>query len=181
MIPVIGGKIMTGVAEDISVVRCQCGSVELAVAGAPILSTICHCTSCKEAGHLLQALSGALPVLDASNGTAFTLFRKDRVRPIRGSNLLSEHRLKPESATRRVVATCCNTAMFLDFTKGHWLSVYGGRIVASQAATVTPPPIESGLALFWRLMIAWVAMRFRTPKIDYVAAKLNLDPSLSAL
>jgi hypothetical protein len=37
---------------------------------------------------------------------------------------VEEHRLKPDSPTRRVVATCCNSAMFLDVTKGHWLSMY---------------------------------------------------------
>jgi hypothetical protein len=25
-------------------------------------------------------------------------------------------------------ARCCNTAMFLDFTRGHWLTVYRGRL-----------------------------------------------------
>ena len=44
-----------------------------------------------------------------------------------GAEYLEEWRLKPNSPTRRVVATCCNSAMFLDFTKGHWLSMYRNR------------------------------------------------------
>ena len=42
-----------------------------------------------------------------------------------GAGYLEEHRLKPDSPTRRVIATCCNSGMFLDFTKGHWLTMYG--------------------------------------------------------
>ena len=34
------------------------------------------------------------------------------------------HLLRDESSTRRVVASCCASPMFLDFKKGHWLSVY---------------------------------------------------------
>jgi len=45
-----------------------------------------------------------------------------------GGERLEAHRLKPESPTRRMVAACCNSAMFLDFTKGHWLTVYRARL-----------------------------------------------------
>ena len=40
---------------------------------------------------------------------------------------MRDYRIKNESPTRRVVATCCNSAMFLDFQKGHWYSVYRAR------------------------------------------------------
>jgi hypothetical protein len=181
MILIRGGDTLSKAAEAISIGRCQCGKVELAATGAPILFTICHCSSCKEAGHLLQALPGAAAVLDASDGTPVTLFRKDRVRPVRGADLLAEHRLKPDSPTRRVVATCCNTTMFLDFTKGHWLSVYSGRIVVAEAASVAPPRVDGRFGFFGRLIIAWAAMGFRTPKIDYVGTKLDLGRTQAAL
>ena len=45
-----------------------------------------------------------------------------------GGELLEERRLKPDSPTRRMYARCCKTAMFVDFTKGHWLTVYRGRL-----------------------------------------------------
>ncbi len=61
---------------------------------------------------------------------------KDRVRCTAGQDHLEEHRIKPESPTRRVLATCCNSAMFLDFTKGHWLSIFRNRF--AQGA----PPLE---------------------------------------
>jgi hypothetical protein len=44
-----------------------------------------------------------------------------------GHRNLEEHRLKPDSPTRRVIAMCCHSAMFLDFTKGQWLSMFRNR------------------------------------------------------
>jgi hypothetical protein len=41
--------------------------------------------------------------------------------------LMQGHKIRVESATTRVVAACCNSAMFLDFEKGHWFSVYRAR------------------------------------------------------
>lgn len=45
----------------------------------------------------------------------------------KGGEHLHDYKIKEESPTRRVVAACCNSAMFLDFQKGHWFSVYGAR------------------------------------------------------
>ncbi len=50
-------------------------------------------------------------------GTGFVLVRSDRVRCVKGGDKLQEHRLKPDSPTRRVLATCCNSPMFLEFSK----------------------------------------------------------------
>src|SRR3546814_8177686 len=58
--------------------------------------------------------------------------RKDRIEWLSGSDRLGEHRLTPESPTRRFVARCCNAPIALEFTKGHWLSVYSDRIAAEQ-------------------------------------------------
>jgi hypothetical protein len=52
------------------------------------------------------------------------LYRKDRVEYSKGSRLLRGLKLRDESSTRRVVASCCDSPVFLDFEKGHWLSVY---------------------------------------------------------
>jgi len=65
--------------------------------------------------------------LDPDGGSAYLLYRKDRIHCSRGAERLRDYRIKSESPTRRVVATCCNSAMFLDFQKGHWLSVYRAR------------------------------------------------------
>jgi hypothetical protein len=58
-----------------------------------------------------------------------------KVRCVRGGEWMEARRLKPESPTRRMVATCCNSVMFLDFTKGHWLTLYRDRLPAL-------PPLE---------------------------------------
>jgi hypothetical protein len=115
---------------------CRCGKVKFEAVGAPILTGACYCASCQEAGRRLEQLASAPPVLDPDGGTGVTLFRKDRVQCVRGREYLEEHRLKPKSPTRRVVATCCNSAMLLDFTKGHWLSIYRNRFPAGA------PPLE---------------------------------------
>ena len=99
-----------------------------------------------------------------------------------GQEYLEEHRLKADSPTRRVIATCCNSGMFLDFTKGHWLTMYRNRFPAGA------PPLEmrfmtrerrDGVVLaddlpnydgqsgkfMLRLIAAWIAMGLRRPEI----------------
>lgn len=110
-----------------TIVQCTCGSVEIDVAGEPILGAACYCDDCQEGARQLEALQEASPLMGADGGTEMLLFRKDRVQCSKGSDLLRDYRIKDDSPTRRVVATCCNTAMFLDFQKGHWCSVYRGR------------------------------------------------------
>jgi hypothetical protein len=99
-----------------------------------------------------------------------------------GHQYLEEHRLKPDSPTRRIIAKCCNSAVFLDFTKGHWLSMFRNRFL-----TGAPPlemrvwtkerPVGVELAddlpncsgpsgkLMLKLIAAWIVMGFRSPKI----------------
>src|SRR5260221_3493984 len=161
---------------------CQCGNVRFAAGGPPILTGACYCKSCQEAGRRLEQLASAPPVLDPDSGTALILYRKDRVQCASGQEYLEEHRLKPDSPTRRVVAACCNSAMFLDFTKGHWLSMYRNRF-----PTGTPPlemrlmtkerrvgveladdlPNYSGHSgkFMLKLIAAWIAMGLRRPEI----------------
>ena len=108
--------------------RCRCGKVELQIVGTPILRGICYCASCQEAGLRYRAVPGVDSLLAEDGGTDYVLYRKDRVRCVQGGDLFEERRLKPGSPTRRMYARCCNTAMFLDFTKGHWLTVYRVRL-----------------------------------------------------
>lgn len=170
---------------------CTCRQVALEVQGAPIISAECLCTDCQNAGAFLQSLPGAPLTLDKKGATRFVLYRKDRVRCEQGRNLLREHRLSADSKTRRVVAICCNTPMFLDFTSGHWLSIYGGlwpaaSLPALEIRTMTrsrregvvlpddvPNPGTYTLSFFAKLFRAWVAMRFRAPKVDFVNGDLN--------
>jgi hypothetical protein len=164
---------------------CRCGRVELRIVGAPILRGICYCASCQEAGRRYQAAPGVDSVLAEDGGTDYVLYRKDRVRCVRGGDLLEERRLKPDSPTRRMFARCCNTAMFLDFTKGHWLTVYRDRLpdnippATMRMMTAERPDgviLPGDMANYSRhsgkfmlkLLGAWMAMGFRRPAVDGV-------------
>lgn len=168
---------------QIALLACACGQVQLETQGAPIISTECHCGSCRAAGARLEVAAAASSVLEANGGTRFVLYRKDKIRFLKGAELLREFRLTPQSPTRRVIAGCCDTPVFLEFENGHWLSLYSGLW---PQGTLPPPDlrtmtsdlpngaalasdIPSGkrqTALFYaKLLRAWVAMGFKSPKI----------------
>ncbi len=163
---------------------CRCGKVELEASGEPILAASCYCVDCQEAGRRFEELASAPAALNPEGGTDYVLYRKDRLRCAKGQQFLREHRLKPESPTRRVIATCCNSAMFLDFIKGHWLTIYRDRLPAGA------PPLQMRLmtaqrragvelgddlpnhaghsgAFAWKLVTAWIAMGLRRPEIAW--------------
>ena len=176
---------------DERMATCRCGSAALRLRGRPIATVACYCTSCQAAGRHLAALPGGVPVLDGDGGTAFVLSRKDRVDAVEGSDRLREYRLKPGSPTRRVVAACCNSPMFLEFQNGHWLSVYRDRLPVEDRLPIEMRTMiidrRPGVAFhdsipsyrkhsgrfMWRLLAAWAAMGFRAPKIDYVKGALD--------
>ncbi len=177
--------------DQTKTLTCTSGQVALAVQGRPIVSAECLCSDCQKAGAFLQSLSGARPVLDQKGATRFVLYRKDRVRCERGQDRLREHRLSKDSKTRRVVAICCNTPMFLEFTNGHWLSIYGGLWPAASLPALeirtmardrpagvdlpndVPNPNTHTFSFYGKLFRAWAAMRFRAPTIDYVSGALD--------
>ncbi len=163
---------------------CQCGRVATTITGKPILHAICYCTSCRTAGLAFAQAPNAPSVVGADGGTDLVLYRKDRVGRFTGGELLREHRLTPTSPTRRVVATCCNTPMFLEFTKGHWLSLYAGRLsgtlplldmrimtadrLDNTALPDDAPSYPSRSAGFMvKLLAAWAGMKFRAPKVAW--------------
>ncbi len=164
-------------------IGCLCGHVQLEVECAPIVSAECCCNSCRESGARLQTLPDAPLVLDTKGATRFIIYRKDRVHLYKGADLLKEFRLTPKAKTRRVVATCCNTPVFLEFKGGHWLSLYGGlwpqetlpplemRTMTADLpdASVLPDDVPNTkrqtLPFFAKLMGAWIAMGFRSPKM----------------
>ncbi len=181
--------------EETTPAACACGKVVLEAAGRPIMATACHCTSCRTAGRRFERGLHAPQVIETDGGTEFVLQRKDRVRCLSGSELLVEHRLTPASKTRRVVARCCGSPMFLEFESGHWLSIYRRRF-----APDARPPVElrtmtrdcePGTVLddavpsyrthsgkfMWKLLAAWAAMGFRSPKLDYVRGGAEIHGS----
>jgi hypothetical protein len=161
---------------------CRCGKVEIALEAAPVLVAGCYCTSCQRAGQAFEAMASAPPVLDADGGTPYVICRKDRVRFVRGREKLQAYLLKPGAPTRRVMAVCCNSAMFADFTPGHWLSLYRKRfgagappvemrvMTAERRADVVlgnEVPNHAGRSghFMWKLIAAWAAMSFRKPDL----------------
>ena len=153
--------------------RCRCGKVVLEMGTRPILATSCHCSDCQQAGRVLATLPRAEPILDDSGGIPYVLFRKDSVRCTGGREHLREHRLKPGSATRRVVAVCCNSFMFLDFAKGHWLSVCRDRIADARSIEQVPVQNRQSAMFVLRLIAAWIRMGFHSPKIEFVEGRLD--------
>jgi hypothetical protein len=116
------------------VIRCSCGQVEFEAKGKPILTSVCYCDDCRLASRQLESLPGAPRLLGEDGGTSYILYREDRVEFVRGKELLQDHRLEGEAFTRRVVASCCSSAMYLEYEKGHWFSFYRDRFVGP-----TPP------------------------------------------
>ncbi len=117
--------------------RCSCGRVELETAGTPITCVACYCDDCQAGARQIEALANAPPVRDSDGGTAYLLYRKDRFRCSRGGELLQAFKIKDTSTTNRIVATCCNSGMFLHFDGGpHWVSVYRSRFLGKA------PPLQ---------------------------------------
>lgn len=120
---------MSGPPKNDTTASCSCGSVELEAIGAPITSVACYCDDCQEGSRQIEALPNACPVQGPDGGTTYLLYRKDRVKCSRGAQFLQGYKIRGTSATNRVVATCCNSAMFLNFDSGrHWVSVYRVRL-----------------------------------------------------
>ena len=116
---------------------CECRRVELMLVGNPIVTSICYCDDCQAGARQLAALPGAPLLAGDDGGTAYVVFPKDRVQCVTGKSLLKSYKLKDKSVTNRVVATCCNAPVFMNFDKGrHWVPIYRMRMLGS------PPPIQ---------------------------------------
>ncbi len=168
---------MSKQAKAFETIQCACGSVTFEATGQPINSVVCYCDDCQEAARRIEALPGAPPLQGADGGTACILYRKDRVRCRSGEELLQFVRRSEKSPTSRAVAGCCNTAMYLDFEKGHWLLLYRARFQGDvppllmriqtkyKPATVDLSPDVSSYSSFpfaflTKLLAARVAMLF---------------------
>ena len=118
--------------------RCLCGAVALAATGRPIVASVCYCDDCQAAAKQIAALGGSSPpAAEPDGGTEYLLFREDRFECTEGYEHLTAIRLKDASATRRMVASCCNSAMYMAFDdKRHWVSAYRSRFEGDV------PPLE---------------------------------------
>ena len=167
-------------------ISCQCGGVRFEAVGAPMMSVICHCTSCRTAGRAFDAVSPVAPIVDVGGGTAVVLWRKDRLKCVSGSDKLEPHRHSPMAPSRRMVASRCRTPIFGDFTKGFWVSVYRDRapdapkpnmrVMLSDLEPGAKVP-DDGLPRFrnrpgsflLKLLTTWASMGFRSANIYGVA------------
>jgi hypothetical protein len=177
---------------DSRTLACRCGTVRLAVRGAPILAAECHCDSCRAAAaRLAAALPGAPEVRAENGGVPYVLYRKDRLAFPAGTGRLQEFRLTPASRTRRIVAACCGTPLFTEFEGGHWLSLFsslwpkdvrpppeirtmtGDRPTGTVLDDSVPNARRHTASFMLKLLAAWVAMGFRVPKIAVPGGSLE--------
>ena len=166
------------------IIGCQCGKTHFEVEGEPILVSECLCNSCRAAAARLSRLPGARPMLTAYQATPSAEYRKDRIKVVSGAENLKEFRLTADAGSRRIVATCCNTPVFLEMKGAHGLSL---DLHLWPAQTRPRPQLRtmvgdledaSGLprdilnlkthhlAFYAKLLKAWIAMGFRNPRID---------------
>lgn len=164
-------------------IGCACGQTRLELRGSPILVSECLCNSCRAAAGRLAALPGARNTLTAYQATPTAEYRKDRVEILSGAENLREFRLSPTAGSRRVIAACCNTPVFLEMKGAHWLSLYlhlwpedirpksafrtmTGDLADASGLPADMPNLKTHTVAFYaRLLAAWIAMRFRNPKI----------------
>lgn len=171
-------------------IACACGHTRLEVKGKPILVSECLCDSCRAAARRLEMLPGARSMLTPHRATPAAEYRKDRVRIVSGAEAIKEFRLSPTAGSRRVVADCCNTPLFLEMKRAHWLSVYlhlwpeaarprpslrtmTGDLEDRLGLPTDIPNLKTHTAAFYaKLLAAWIAMGFRNPQIA-VAGKID--------
>ncbi|MBS0334295.1 MAG: hypothetical protein JSS35_16120 [Proteobacteria bacterium] len=106
---------------------CRCGQVRFRAMGAPMVSAVCYCDDCQAGGRTIEALPEAPAFRDADGGTAYLTYRDDRFACVAGEALLKPYKLREDSPTSRYVASCCNSAMYLKFGPGFWVSTYRAR------------------------------------------------------
>jgi hypothetical protein len=161
--------------------RCSCGSVVLTLQGAPIVSLVCYCDTCQEGSRLIEALPNAPTVREPDGGTAYVSYRKDRITYSKGRELLEVVALEQNPKTKRVVASCCNSAVLMRFDDArHWVPVYRTRLGPNAPAiqmrictrylpedVVLPNDVPAHPdypgALAMKLLRSRLAMLFRSP------------------
>lgn len=167
--------------ETVLNASCRCGRVQIALSGQPFLSVACYCDDCQAAGRRLGALPDATRLLDADDGTRAVMVRKDRLTIATGSEHLAAFHLTPESPTRRIVASCCNTPLFIDVTVAHWITFYADRlavrppvemrVMTKYRTSTLPYPDDAGVyaghtpRFVFRVLGAWIAMGFARPRL----------------
>jgi hypothetical protein len=127
------------------IARCICGKVELEANGTPITTSVCYCDDCQAGARQIEALPKAARVREPDGGVAYVIYRKDRVRILKGAELLRGDKIRLKSSTNRMVATCCNAALILTFDDSkHWVNVYRTRVIGNV------PPLQMRVCTKYR-------------------------------
>ena len=125
---------MTG-TDPTYVAHCRCGAVELGAWAEPIVVSACYCDDCQAAAQRLAASDNSPPAVSADGGTEFMVFRRDRIACMRGAESLQAMRLTDASKTRRMIAGCCATPMYVTFDdRRPWVSALRASFGAERAA-----------------------------------------------
>jgi hypothetical protein len=153
--------------------------VELVATGEPIAVNTCYCDDCQAGARQIEALPMSAPVAQSDGGVSYMLYRKDRISCSKGTPLLKAFKLTEKSATNRVVASCCNSAVFMNFDDGrYWVCAYRDRFqgqlppiqmrictkfMSQKAALPSDIPNYSGYPVRFmaKLIAAWVPMLLR--------------------
>jgi hypothetical protein len=163
------------------VAHCRCGAVELGAWGEPIVVSACYCDDCRTAAEQLAASNNLASPASGDGGTEFMLFRRDRIACTRGAERLQPMRLTDTTKTRRMIAGCCATPMYLTFDdKRPWASAFRASFGADappvemrictrfrqadeQAADGLPSHPGYPPAMMLRILAAWPFMLFSRP------------------
>lgn len=161
--------------------HCRCGAVEIGAWAEPIVVSACYCDDCQAAAERLAASANSALAASADSGTEFMLFRRDRIACARGADRLEAMRLTDATKTRRMIAGCCATPMYVAFDdKRPWVSAFRAsfgadappvemrictRFRRSEDTAEDGLPSHPGypLALILRILAAWPLMLFSRP------------------
>ena len=161
--------------------HCRCGAVEIGAWAGPIMVATCYCDDCQAAAQRIAASAPSAPPVSADGGTEFMAFRRDRIACIRGAQNLEVMKLTPASKTRRMIAACCGTPMYVGFEdRRPWVSAHRATFGADAPPVEmrictrfrrSDDPVKDGLpshpgyppVMILRILAAWPRMLFSRP------------------
>ena len=156
-------------------------AVELGAWAEPIVVSACYCDDCQAAAERLAASAASAPAPSADGGTEFMVFRRDRIACTRGVDHLEATKLTQASKTRRMIAGCCATPMYVAFDdRRPWVSALRAPFVADappvemlictrfrrsedRASDSLPSHPGYPLAMILRILAAWPSTLFSRP------------------
>jgi hypothetical protein len=125
--------------------HCRCGAVEIGAWAEPIVVTACYCDDCQAAAQRLAESANVAPAMSEGGGTEFMVFRRDRIACTLGAENLQVMKLTAASKTRRMIADCCRTPMYVGFDdKRPWVSAFRASFGADA------PPVEMRICTRFR-------------------------------